>query len=103
MVQVATIPSVDGNKLGSVFTIGTTDSNIDVTLSGLGITGGSGTQVGYFTNGGGVFNKGRTVIKNSRIFANSAVYGGGVENWGTARLVEARSPEILPSGAGRNG
>ena len=77
---------VDGNKLGSVFTIGTTDSNIDVTLSGLGITGGSGTQVGYFTNGGGVFNKGRTVIKNSRIFANSAVYGGGVENWGTATI-----------------
>ena len=77
---------VDGNKLCSVITIGATNSNIDVTLSGLGITGGTGTQVGYFTNGGGVFNSGRTVIKNSRIFANSATYGGGVENWGTAAI-----------------
>jgi hypothetical protein len=77
---------VDGNNLGSVFKIGSTNSNIDVTLSGLGITDGSGTPVNTFKWGGGVFNQGRTTIKDCRIFANSADYGGGVYNGGTATI-----------------
>jgi predicted outer membrane repeat protein len=78
---------VDGNNLGSVFKIGSTNSNIDVILSGLGITGGSGTLIfGDIKSGGGIYNKGRTTIKNSRIFANSATTCGGIGNFGTATI-----------------
>ena len=77
---------VDGNKLGSVFKIGTVNSNVDVILSGLGITGGSGSLVGSYTYGGGIYNKGRATIKNCIIFANSATFGGGIYNAGTATI-----------------
>jgi hypothetical protein len=77
---------VDGNKLGSVFKIGTVNSNVDVILSGLGITGGSGSLVGSYTYGGGIYNKGRATIKNCIIFANSATFGGGIYNAGTATV-----------------
>ena len=73
---------VDGNKIGSVFKIGLTNSNIDVTLSGLGITGGSGTN----GNGGGIVNAGRLSISESRIYKNSANYGAGIYNRGTATI-----------------
>ena len=80
---------VDGNMKGSVFTIGMNNPNAYVTLSDLGITAGSGTPVGprtYNINGGGVYNKGRTTIKNCRIFSNSAYDGGGIYNDGTATI-----------------
>ncbi|MHB8119560.1 MAG: hypothetical protein ACYDHX_12650 [Methanothrix sp.] len=91
---------VDGNMLGSVFNIGSTNSNIDVTLSGLDITGGSGTTVGTWKFGGGVYNKGRTTINDCRIYANSASDGGGVHNSGTATITGSN---IFGNSAARNG
>jgi hypothetical protein len=73
---------VDGRKVVSVITIGSTKSNIDVTLSGLGITGGST----YY--GGGINKNGRTTIQNCLVFANSAIYdGGGIYNSGTVAVI----------------
>ena len=71
---------VDGNKLDEVFLIGSVTPNIDVTLSGLGITGGSA----YY--GGGILNCGRTTIKNSLIFGNVAFSGAGIANEGTVTI-----------------
>jgi len=84
---------VDGNRAGSVFKIGETNSNIDVTLSGMTITGGSGT-VGmvdpelFVYLGGGIYNKGRVTIRNCLIHGNlAAYYGGGVWSKGTATII----------------
>lgn len=80
---------VNGNKLGSVFKIGTVNSKIDVTLSDLSITGGTGTAIGNKKWGGGVYNKARTTIKNCLVFANSATHVGGVFNSGTATIIDS--------------
>jgi hypothetical protein len=62
---------VDGNKKGSVFTIGSTNPNIDVTLSGLKI------QNGKASYGGGIGNMGKLTLIDSTLSGNSATSSGG--------------------------
>ena len=71
---------VNGMKNGSVFTINS--SNIFVTLSGMKITGGSGTPLSGLLVGGGIFNKGTTTLKDCTISGDTADNGGGVYNYG---------------------
>lgn len=67
---------VDSSGPGNVFRIGSIDPDIDVSLSGLAITGSS--SVG---SGGGVFNAGRTTIQDCLISGNHATgLGGGIYN-----------------------
>jgi predicted outer membrane repeat protein len=64
---------VYGNKADSVFTIGSTNPNIDVTLSGLKI------QNGRALYGGGIFDMGKLTLVGSTLSGNSATYlGGGI-------------------------
>jgi hypothetical protein len=81
--------TIDGNFAGSVFKIGSTNSNIDVDLSGLTIQGGSGTQVGNVLMGGGIYNRGRTNVADCTITGNhissaGGAYGGGIANDGVS-------------------
>lgn len=62
---------VDGNNNGPVFTIGKTNPNIDVRISGMVIRGGSSRL------GGGINNSGRLTVEDSRITGNDAINGGG--------------------------
>jgi hypothetical protein len=88
----ATQTIVDGNKAGSVFTVGKNNPNIDVTLANMAITGGSGSLIKtkYGTTGicgGGVLNDGRLTITDSIIQGNTAQFlGGGIYNVGTMRV-----------------
>ena len=86
---------VDGGQAGSVFTI---DPNIDVTLSNMYIKGGSGTydKGDYWdgTVGGGIYNKGRTTVKDCYISSNDANYGAGVFNNGGIFTMESGQLDI---------
>jgi hypothetical protein len=75
----ATQTFVDGNKAGSVFTIG---SEADVTLSKMTITGG------YAQSGGGIYNEGTLSLNDVSITDNTAyVDGGGIRNvYGTVEM-----------------
>ena len=83
---------VDGQQSGSVFTIGKNDPNVDVTLSGMTIQGGSGTDIGYWPElplrfGGGILNYGHLHVIDSTISKNIVDYGGGgIFNAGTATI-----------------
>jgi predicted outer membrane repeat protein len=77
---------VDGNKTGSVFTLGRNDPNIEISLSGMTITEGTGTTTIGGIFGGGVVNYGRLLVSDCIITGNSAEYGGGVYNYGTMTL-----------------
>jgi hypothetical protein len=85
----ATQTIVDGNKAGSVFTLGKNNPKVDVTLSGMTIQGGSGSLIrtAYGTTGvcgGGVLNYGRLTVTDSIIQGNTAKFlGGGIYNVGT--------------------
>ena len=73
---------VDGNKASSVFSVGRSNSNVDVTLSGLGITNGKANY------GGGIISGARLTVKDSAIFGNTANYGGGgIYSTGTLNLI----------------
>ena len=63
---------VEGDKKGSVSTIGKTNPDIDVKLSDITIQGGSSQC------GGGINNSGRLVIEDSTIRGNTAEFGGGI-------------------------
>jgi hypothetical protein len=83
------LTAIDGNFAGSVFKIGSINSNIDVDLSGMTIQGGSGTQVGNVLMGGGIYNRGRTdiadcIITGNRISSAGGAYGGGIANDGVS-------------------
>ncbi len=78
--------TVNGNKAGSIFTVGRNDPNIDVSLSGLTITGGTGTSAIGGILGGGIVNYGRLFVTDSIISGNSAEHGGGVYNYGTMTM-----------------
>jgi predicted outer membrane repeat protein len=85
---------VDGNKTGSVFTVGKNNPNIDVTLANMAITGGSGSLIKtkYGTTGicgGGVLNLGKKMtITDSIIQGNTAQFlGGGIYNVGTLNVL----------------
>lgn len=89
----ATQTIVDGNKVGSVFTIGKNNLKADVTLSGMTIQGGSGSLIKttYGTTGvcgGGVLNYGKLTVTDSIIQGNTAKFlGGGIYNVGTLNVL----------------
>ena len=81
---------VDGNKAGSVFTIGGTNPNIGVTLSGLMV------QNGKASNGGGVFNMGKLTLVDSTLSGNSATNsGGGIYNGNGGNLFIGGTSQIV--------
>jgi hypothetical protein len=87
---------VDGNKAGSVFTVGKNNPNIDVTLANMAITGGSGSLIKtkYGTTdicGGGVLNLGnKLTVTDSIIQGNTAKFlGGGIYNVGTLNVLKS--------------
>jgi predicted outer membrane repeat protein len=63
---------IDGDKKGSVFTIGKSNPDIDVKLSGMTIQGGAGKF------GGGINNSGRLIVDDTTISGNTAEFGGGI-------------------------
>ena len=72
---------VDGNQAGSVFTMGATNSNIAVTLSGMTI------QNGNVYEGGGIENHGALTIGDCIISGNNgSLHGGGICNYGTITM-----------------
>ncbi|MCJ7443078.1 MAG: hypothetical protein MUO26_00855 [Methanotrichaceae archaeon] len=86
---------VDGNRFGSVFTIGKNNANIDVILSGMTIKGGVGSSISVDDNdpntyicGGGILNYCRLTVTDCSISSNTANYGygGGIFNKGTVNL-----------------
>lgn len=85
---------VDGNKAGSVFTTGYSNPNVDVTLSGMTIQGGSGKSITskYGTIGvcgGGVLNYGKLSLTGCIISGNTAGFlGGGIYNVGTLKVLD---------------
>jgi hypothetical protein len=88
---------VDGNRLGPVFTIGKTDPNVKVVLSGLNIVNGKSSA-----GGGGVINNGTTTIEDSILSRNSAFEdGGAVINYG--RLTVIGSDISLNTALGNGG
>ncbi|MEI6105138.1 MAG: hypothetical protein WCP70_14465, partial [Methanothrix sp.] len=85
----ATKTIVDGNKKGSVFTIGMNNPNVDVTLLGMTIKDGIGTLAIVNDDstykslcGGGILNYGRLTVTDSIIISNTAYLGGGILNRG---------------------
>jgi len=68
---------VDGNKAGSVFSIGTVYPNVNVALSDIKIQNGAAAY------GGGIYNSGTATITGSTISDNT---GGGIYNEGTATI-----------------
>jgi len=78
----------DGVGDGSVFTIGyDTNRNLDVILSGMTLTGGTGISTpdpwgGMKLGGGGVFNYGTTTLIDCVVSGNTAFFGGGIFNKG---------------------
>lgn len=89
---------IDGNGIGSVIIVGKNRSNIDVTLSGMTIKGGTGTSISVndsdpktYICGGGIINYGRLTITDSIISGNTAYYGGGIFNTGTVILEKGAS------------
>lgn len=83
--------TVDGNRKGTVLTIG---GSTQARIRNLTITGGQGSRGPNSNWGGGIFNAGRLTIENSTLFANIAGRGGGVFNYGDgaeASLILVRS------------
>ena len=76
---------VDGNKAGSVFSVGRNDAKAVVTLSGMAIKNGKAD------NGGGIYSAGKTTITGCMISGNSAIWeGGGICNaGGTATITKS--------------
>jgi len=62
---------------------------LSLTISGVTITGGGGTgaDTGFNNHGGGVLNRGTLTMDRCTLTANSASYGGGIENSAVATLV----------------
>jgi len=68
---------VDGNKAGSVFTVGKSNVNAVATLSGMTIKNGKADY------GAGIYNNGKLTVASCTISENKAWYGGGIRNYGT--------------------
>lgn len=88
---------IDGCTRRSVIVVGWNRPKIKVTLEGMTIKGGTGTedridpsQLPYIC-GGGIFNKGELTIKDCTISGNAAYCGGGIFNKGTLNLEEGAS------------
>jgi len=80
---------IDGDKRGSVFSIGKTNPDIDVKLSGVTIRGGSSSD------GGGINNSGRLTVEDSTITGNTAEFGGGISNFGAAAELRVNNVSII--------
>lgn len=100
---------IDGSKVGSVIKVGSRLDDIEVTLSGLTIQGGTGTSVRVDDNdqktylcGGGVLNYGKLTIADSIISNNAAEhYGGGIFNKGT--VLNLNNGTIVTENTAHNG
>jgi predicted outer membrane repeat protein len=91
----ALLTSVDGQKLGSVFTI---DSGVTATLAYMTI------QNGKATNGGGIANMGSTTVKNCDIIGNTADNNGaGIYNSGNTATLTVKDCNILGNTANQWG
>jgi len=66
-------------------------SNIDVSISGLTLTGGDPNPQadGFF--GGGIYNNENLVLTHSRVVENAASFGGGVANFRQGQLTLSHS------------
>jgi len=74
--------AVNGNANGRVFYIG---SGKTVSISGLTITNGSGTENSIAVNGGGFYNDHATLtLSNCSVSGNSSTAGGGIWNDGSS-------------------
>jgi hypothetical protein len=87
---------VDGNKAGSVFTVGNNNPNTDVTIANMAITDGSGSLIktkyrGIGICGGGVLSLGKKLtLTDSIIQGNTAQFlGGGIYNVGTLNVLKS--------------
>ena len=75
--------SVSGNNSSRVFFV---NSEVEVTLKDLTVTGGSNDKGGGIYNGGTLILSGNSRISNNTASAASYSYGGGVYNAGTLTL-----------------
>ncbi len=88
---------IDGSRSGSVIVVGWNRDDIDVTLAGITVTGGTGTKDRIdpsptpYVCGGGIFNQGRLTITDCVISGNTADVGGGIFNKGTLNLEKGAS------------
>jgi hypothetical protein len=83
---LANAVTVDGDNLGTVFTI---DGGETVSLSGLTITGGNASNNSGGNNGGGIYNLGTATVSDCTVSGNSANYGGGIFNSGTLTVSDS--------------
>jgi hypothetical protein len=100
----ATETIVNGHQAGSVFTIGESNKDVQVTLSGLSITGGSKWY--SYGEGGGILNYGKLDLEEVEIFNNYADLGGGIYNHGLLNLISGSihdNSAIRDGGGIRNG
>jgi predicted outer membrane repeat protein len=75
---VGFLATLKGSGGGSVVII---EPGATVTISGVTITGGTGTERhGFAPAGGGIFSEGSLTLEYSIVSGNSATYGGGIEN-----------------------
>lgn len=89
---------IDGNKEGSVFTIGRWNSDVDVILSGMTIKNGANDY------GAGIWNKGKTSLVDVNVSGNTANYdGGGINNRANSQLIIKGASDISGNTAGRDG
>jgi hypothetical protein len=99
---------IDGCGRGSVIYVGKNRAEINVTLTGITIKGGAGTEVKAADNdpnsyvcGGGIINRGTLTITDCIISDNEAYYGGGIFNRGTLNLEKGAS--VINNAAHNNG
>jgi len=81
----ANLLSISGNNLSRVLQV---DSLVKASISDLTITKGNAGGSGNGGYGGGVYGcaGSKTTLTNSTVSFNHAIYGGGVDNYGTLEL-----------------
>jgi len=74
--------TIDGNEASRVFNLddGNAETEINVAINGLKITGGNASTEDLGTFGGGIFNQENLELNDSLVTANTAVAGGGIYN-----------------------
>jgi predicted outer membrane repeat protein len=83
--------TISGANAFAVFMI---DPYVTATLSGLTITGGSGTS------GGGIVNDGTLTVNADTVTGNAARTGGGIENIGTLNITYTTISDNTAGGSG---
>ncbi len=97
---VGVLATLKGSGTGSVVIV---EPAATVTISGVTITGGGGTERnGFAPAGGGIFTEGSLTLDHSTVSGNSATYGGGIENlYGSLTLKHSSiSGNSAPIGGG---